>query len=690
MHEETFLNVLRSILRESNSSTFIYRGFGKTEKYKDLEIKVRSVIDELPLELKTAAQGFLDCRVGEVQLHNRNLAKWASKYSGLVTSESLKRKSRENAADKNASVFSYPAMNSLEALPPLSREQNEALEKILKSTRPVFVTGKAGTGKSVLLRHLARRVSQDSPSLLAAFTGLAAKNVGGVTLHSFVLNPRFEVSIPTEKEFSRESRAKLEVLKNLSWLIIDEVSMVRGDFIDRIDRALRHAKESNEPFGGCRMVFFGDLFQLPPFVAWPRYENDAVLRWRDWLATYPKEAPEFFMAHCLTLTGIDYLELTEVFRQRDASFLGALNRIRESNPTAQDVALINSKAIAFDNPDDEMRLIGRREDTEQHNLKMLQLSGSGHVMSFPYFIDERSPTQDPNETYLERELSCPLLLKVKVGAKVMFVANDPDKRWVNGTRGTVSDFNDDSIWVIAEENLWEVRRILWSTGTPYVDHESSEIKVKIGTAIWQFPLTLAWGLTIHKAQGQTLKRLTCDFSKPLFEPSQAYVALSRITDIEGLKVVGSFNPSSHLFEISSHIRQFLELFTGLPGNRRVEEDSPLSIEGIDEVSVSRILETCVGGNISLEDWSGFDHSARLNYLSDSFGIGVLSYLARLAEWDWFSARSLVVNALGRYLGEPKLRIISQERSKAFEKLEPASKFTQTQIDLMLFGLSPAD
>lgn len=687
MHEDVFRNVLKTVFRESKSSTFIYRGFGKSQKYKELELSIRSVVDHLPEELKTAAQEFLDCRVGEVQLHNRNLATWASKYSELVTSKPRKKNLAPGSSRRIDAEIPFSSIESLEELPPLSQEQEIALTKIVNSNRPVFVTGRAGTGKSVLLRHLARRVSQDSPTLLAAFTGLAAKNVGGVTLHSFVLNPRFEVSIPTEKEFSRESRVKMEVLRNLSWLIIDEVSMVRGDFIDRIDRALRNAKSSSEPFGGCRVVFFGDLLQLPPFVSWPRFENDAVSRWRNWLATYPKEEPEFFMAHCLALTGIECIELVEVFRQRDPDFLEALNRIRESKPTNEDIALINSKSTTFDNPDDEMRLIGRRKDTHQHNMKMLQLSGSGQIRSFHYVLDERSPTQEPNETYLERELSCPLVLQIKVGAKVMFVANDPDKRWVNGTQGSVSDFDNDSIWVVAEGNRWEVKRTLWTTGTPYLDHQSNEIRVKAGIAIWQFPLTLAWGLTVHKAQGQTLSRLTCDFSKPLFAPSQAYVALSRITDIEGLRVVGVFNPSIHLFEISTQIRQFLELFDSPPDKVQVDKRSLLYLEGLDEESLVQILDFSFESDLSLEDWSGFDHRERLNYLSESFGIGIIDYLNQLGDWDWLTAKSIVVNTLGRYLRESKLRIISQDRSLACERLVRSSKFTETEIDLLMFGLT---
>ncbi len=653
-HDDHFQAILSHIVREASSSVFIYRDYASSAQHRQDMDWVRENSHMLLPEFQEAAKDLIATPAGDLQRYHRNLRDWAQKFSGLRPARHAKSDAPMEA------VASLLLSDSTELLTELSAEQQEMIRLIKETDKPIFVTGKAGTGKSLVLKHLVRAIERDEPTLVAAFTGMAARNVHGVTLHSFVLDNYFEVSLPTPGEFHSFSKEKLELLSKLKWLIIDEISMVRGDFIDRIDRALRLAKSSSTPFGGCRLVMFGDLLQLPPFVDLPHFESDAVKKWRAWLSSYPSAEPEFFMAHVFTVSGLDTFELHNVYRQNDSDFVDCLNRLRTANPTDKDIELINSRSVLVDTKDPVTRLMGRRRHVEEHNnAKLAEIRGE-RLWRFPYQIDPNSPNQEPNDSFLAKELPCSLELQIKVGARVMFVKNDVQRRWVNGTIGTVIDVGEGQIDVQVEGDIFAVEREAWLIGSPYFDSGSGNIKLKTGILINQFPLVLAWAVTVHKAQGQTLGQVVCDFTMTYFAPAQAYVALSRVSSLDGLRIIGTFSKNEHLLPISNDVKSFLEY--AFQDRRFYEIRPPLDWETFD-----RIVESLYEDGGLIEDWTCFDHRARIEYLAAQFGLTASGYCQRLLEIDHLTGLSIQWNVIGRQLGENKVRVIASSRRDLEEK-----------------------
>lgn len=651
---QKFISILRHVARESGLSIFIYRDYAKSDQHRSDIRWVSDNLDSLSPEYKLAAEEFVACAAGDLQQYHRNLKNWANKHKSLGPEKS-------SVSEAISQPRTVPIDRIEEDLPVLSPEQQRLMQKILASTKPVFVTGKAGTGKSLVLKHLVRTLPGDEPHVVAAFTGMAARNVHGVTLHSFVLDNYFEVSLPIASEFRTFSKQKLELLAKLKWLVIDEVSMVRGDFIDRIDRALRLAKSSNVPFGGCRIVMFGDLLQLPPFVDLPRYENEAVKKWKKWLSSYPKDEPEFFMAHVFSVSGLETFELEEVFRQTDRDFIECLNRIRIADPIESDIELINSRSVPFQRGESITRLMGRRREVEAHNTAKLGEIKHERLWNFRYTVDPQSPNQEPTESYLSKELPCPLEFKVKVGARVMFVKNDILRRWVNGTIGTVTDISDDQIDVEVGDQTFSVEKVAWVIGTPYFDSSAEEIKLKTGVVIHQFPLTLAWAVTVHKAQGQTLDEVICDFSMSYFAESQAYVALSRVTSLTGLSVIGHFSKQEHVMSISTEVINFLEHAS----EQQIQE--PLAFPISKDVLNNLVNAQFQSGGL-IEDWMYFDHRARIEYLNDQFSYSVWEYCEYLQNHDAITALSIYWNVIGRQLGNSRIVCGANSRSEIREFL----------------------
>jgi len=653
-HDDHFQAILSHIVREASSGVFIYRNYASSVQHRQDMDWVRENAPLLLPEFQEAARELTSTPAGDLQRYHRNLRDWAQKYADLQPARLGK------SADLHEEVVNHSLGESTELLTALSSEQDEVIRLIKNSDKPVFVTGKAGTGKSLVLKHLVRAIEMDQPKLVAAFTGMAARNVHGVTLHSFVLDNYFEVSLPTPGEFRSFSKQKLEVLSELKWLIIDEVSMVRGDFIDRIDRALRFAKSSSMPFGGCRLVMFGDLLQLPPFVDLPHFENEAVKKWRTWLSSYPRPEPEFFMAHVFSVSGLDTFELHNVYRQKDSLFVECLNRLRTANPTDSDIELINSRSVVVETKDSVTRLMGRRRQVEEHNNAKLAEIRSERLWKFPYQIDPNSPNQEPNDSYLAKELPCSLELKIKVGARVMFVKNDVQRRWVNGTVGTVIDVREGLIDVQVEDEVFAVERAAWLIGSPYFDSGSGDIKLKTGILINQFPVVLAWAVTVHKAQGQTLNQVVCDFTMPYFAPAQAYVALSRVVSLDGLRIVGKFSKNEHLMPISSEVESFLE--------HASQDTSSDAIQlPLGQVMFDQIVELLFEDGGLIEDWTCFDHRARIEYLAAQFGLSASEYCQKLLVTDRLTALSIHWNVIGRQLGESKVRFVASSRRELEEK-----------------------
>lgn len=382
----------------------------------------------------------------------------------------------------------------------------------------VFVTGRAGTGKSTLLREFVK--ATDAPKVVLAPTGLAAVNVGGQTIHSFF---NFHLG-PIEKDpdqivvFKRNG-AKHKLISSLEILIIDEISMVRADLLDAIDASLRWNRGIDAPFGGVTVLAVGDPWQLEPVVG-----SSAEAEFLGHLYA----SPFFFDSHVVKETGMDILELQTVYRQTDEEYLWALDKIRTGDTSELD--FFNDRVGAELNGDHALTLTATNARATAINLGMLsQLPG------------RTSRYEAVLEGNFGKDLPAEQFLTLKVGSQVMFVKNG--KKWVNGTLGTVIELDEDVIRVMTdagdevevERETWEKTRYGWNRATFRIESEP------VGTFI-QFPLRLAWAVTMHKSQGLTLERLEVDFDRPAFSHGQAYVALSRGRSREGLSLKRRIEP----------------------------------------------------------------------------------------------------------------------------------------------------
>jgi energy-coupling factor transporter ATP-binding protein EcfA2 len=394
----------------------------------------------------------------------------------------------------------------------------------------LFVTGRAGTGKSTLLRAL-KDVLEDEMVILAP-TGLAAVNVGGQTIHSFFgFPPRL-----IKSDDIRRSRNGT-IMRRLKLIVIDEVSMVRSDLMWAIDQSLRvNRGRPREAFGGVRFVMFGDLHQLPPVVQ----EAEA--------AEYLEAnfgGPFFFSVGALREgAGTFLLELSQVFRQSDASLVEVLNRIREGNVSDEDLALLNTRVAPIRTlAEGERSVILTPTNAAAQRINLTYLEAlPGRSQTYQAGVTgEYQPSAQPTDAELT----------LKVGAKVILLRNDPDGRWVNGTIAHVAQLEDKRVWVAIEGKEHEVEQAAWEQHRYAYDTKAEKIVETVTGTFRQFPLRLAWALTIHKAQGLTLDRVYIDLGRGTFAHGQAYVALSRCKSLDGLTLARPLRPADILFDQSA-------------------------------------------------------------------------------------------------------------------------------------------
>lgn len=389
----------------------------------------------------------------------------------------------------------------------------------------LFLTGKAGTGKTTFLRKLKR----ESPKrmVVIAPTGIAAINAGGVTIHSFFQIP-FAPYVP-ESSFSTNGQAtyrfrfgkeKINIIRSMDLLVIDEISMVRADLLDAVDEMLRRYRDRHKPFGGVQLLMIGDLQQLAPVVKDEEWQM---------LKKY-YDTPYFFSSRALKQTEYCTIELKTVYRQSDGAFLDLLNRIRENHCDPQVLEALNRRYLPAFQPRKEegyIRLVTHNYQAQRiNNYELEQLPGRSYA--FRATIDGKFP-----------EYSYPTdeLLELKKGAQVMFVKNDSsgEHRYYNGMIGEVTDLSADSIEVRAKDSIaaFLLQEEEWANAKYVLDEESKEIVEDIEGTFRQFPLKLAWAITIHKSQGLTFERAIIDASSS-FAHGQTYVALSRCKTLEGL------------------------------------------------------------------------------------------------------------------------------------------------------------
>lgn len=424
----------------------------------------------------------------------------------------------------------------------LSAEANYTLRFINQTNKSIFLTGKAGTGKTTLLKEIIATTHKNT--VVVAPTGIAALNAGGVTVHSMFQLP-FATFIPDNKQVAQFSGAlkfenrdtlgrhfkmnatKRSIIRNMELLIIDEVSMLRADVLDAIDFMLKKVRRNERPFGGVQVLFIGDLLQLPPVV-----KNEEWQMLRNYY-----NGMFFFHSHIIQQYPPLYIELDKIFRQTDSEFIAVLNNLRHNKITTSDIAILNK----FVQPNFDLKknkgyitLTTHNAKADAINAKSLEDLKEKQFTYLPEVVDDFPDKIFPLDEKLH----------LKVGAQVMFVKNDPnfDKQYYNGKMGVIKSLSKNEIMVHfpEEKKTIEVERYEWQNIKYKLNENTKEVEEEVVGTFVHYPIKLAWAITVHKSQGLTFEKAALDVSQ-VFAPGQAYVALSRLRSLKGLILLSPLN-----------------------------------------------------------------------------------------------------------------------------------------------------
>ena len=382
----------------------------------------------------------------------------------------------------------------------------------------LFLTGRAGTGKTTMLRKFLAGAGEKA--IVLAPTGVAAMNAGGQTIHSFFKFPPRLIE-PTDIKRLRSTR----LVKAIDTMIIDEISMVRSDMLDAIDKSLKLNRASKRPFGGVRMILSGDLHQLPPVVSG---QEAPILRER-YGGSYFFNAPAFKDAE------FSLLALKHVFRQAEPRFLALLGALRTGRVTPNDEAVLRGLVSTRSAVEaSETHVVLTPNNANAYRINQARLEG----------LNTRSQTfeADVQGQFDEKAYPTEADLELKEGARAMLIKNDPEGRWVNGTLATVAGFSGTRVIVEIDDHVYEIEPTAWEKYRYELDPETKTVKREVVGTFKQMPLRLAYAVTIHKAQGLTLDKVFIDFDSGMFAHGQAYVAFSRARSLDGLSISRELRP----------------------------------------------------------------------------------------------------------------------------------------------------
>lgn len=390
---------------------------------------------------------------------------------------------------------------------------DDAFDILENTSRNLFITGKAGTGKTTFLDYFRNNTKKNV--VVVAPTGISAINVKGQTIHSFFrFKPRF---IETET-ISRARKDLRKLYNKIDILIIDEISMVRADLFDAIERFLMiNGKFSGEAFGGCQICIIGDMFQLPPVLT----DNEKDIFYSEY------NSPYFFSANAFNRQDFSFIEFDKIFRQSEQKFINLLNQIRDGSLEADSLQEINTRVDNLEDKEDSIILCATNKVADNVNdYRLSQIDSPAFEFNSVATGDFENSTQLP----------APSILTLKVEAQVMFLRNDKDKRWVNGSLGIITKLSEKSAFVQIDDNEYEIENDQWELIKYEYDEKTDKVAEVVRGTFKQLPLQLAWAITIHKSQSKTFDKVIVDLGYGAFASGQTYVALSRCRTFEGLKL----------------------------------------------------------------------------------------------------------------------------------------------------------
>jgi ATP-dependent exoDNAse (exonuclease V) alpha subunit len=420
----------------------------------------------------------------------------------------------------------------------LSAEQQAVFDRIETTRDHIFVTGRAGTGKSTLLNHLSWHTSKQI--VICAPTGVAALNVGGQTIHSLF---RLPIGVIADHEIEQSNELR-KLLGTLDTIVIDEVSMVNADLLDAIDRSMRLARQRPfEAFGGAQVVLFGDPYQLAPVPG----DADEQAYFEDQYRSL-----WFFDAKVWNETDLTIYELSIIHRQHEDEFKYMLNAVRHGRVTAEIAARLNAMGARPVPTDGAITLATTNVTVTRINAAELAKLPGRALSARAEISGEFGGRSYPADETLE----------LKVGAQVMFLRNDSDQRWVNGSVGKVTKI-DSTVWVEVDGETHQVQPAVWEKYRYSYSAATKSLRKDIVAEFTQFPLRLAWAVTIHKSQGKTYDRAIIDLGQRSFAPGQTYVALSRISELDGLFLSRPLRPSDII--VDENVVRFMAKSVAIPG-----------------------------------------------------------------------------------------------------------------------------